>query len=226
MKHQKYFYFGIIAVLAVVVIFLIVGCTQNQPSVQNRPTTLIFQLKSDYSGNYIGAINYYNNTDTYRSFGTFELFDYCYKTTKSTTKEDETTGEVYPGETTTQEICFSMNGNDPRSGVIKLSNNYYAVTVPNSESMIKRFAIFDKSIITKAISESDRLPGVPEEFPKGIKPGMGDSLEMSRNEFYAYVIDDNPLTQAYFCDEPKVNLNAVARDLANGEIPKTCKQII
>ena len=229
MKHQKYFYFGIIAILAVVAIFLIVGCTQNRTSVQNKPTTLIFQLKSNYLGNYLGAINYYNDSNTYRSFGTFELFDYCYMVSKSNDIYDDATGEkVHDEMDSEEEICFNTDSENQlkNGGVKKLSNNYYAVIVPNSEAMIKRFAIFNKSIITKAISETDRLSVVPATFPNGVKHGMGNSMEMYREEFYSYVIDKNPLIEAFFCDEPENNLNDVSRDLSNGEIPITCKQII
>ncbi len=67
---------------------------------------------------------------------------------------------------------------------------------------------------------------VPATFPNGIKPGMGDSIEMSQEEFYNYVIDDNPFIEAYSCDDKEEDLNVVARDLSNGEIPITCKQII
>ncbi len=243
MQNKNYLYIGIIAVLAVVIVFLIVGSNQQQQKVQMKPSTLIFKLKSDYSGNYLGAINYYSDTNTYRSFYTMELFDYCYMATIENwvCLLDENTGEEdchckgSPGVedkryclASEEEICFNMDSDKQlkNGGVKKLSNNYYAVIYPASEEMVKRFAVFDKSIITKAISESDRVSIVPATFPKGIKPGMGDSMEMSREEFYSYVIDENPLIEAYFCDEPEQNLNAVARDLSNGEIPITCKQII
>ncbi len=229
MKHQKYFYFGIIAVLAVVVIFLIVGCSQQkQPSVQARAEKLIFKLNNDYSQNYIGVINYYNDTDTYRSFFTYELFDYCYMISKSNDVYDDTTGEkVHDGMDSEEEICFNMNSDDlSKRGIKKLSNGYYVAMFVNPEASVKNIAIFDKSIITKAISESDRLSIVPATFPNGIKPGMGDSMEMSHDEFYNYVIDNSPLIEAYSCDDKEEDLNVVARDLFNGEIPITCKQII
>jgi len=228
MKHQKYLHIGIIAILAIVIVFLIISYTQ-QPFVSNKPTTLIFKLKSDYSDNYLGAINYYNDTNTYRSFGTFELFNYCYMISKSDDVYDDTTGEkVHDGMDSEEEVCFNMDFDDQlkKGGVKKLSNNYYAVIILKSEDIIKKFAIFDKSIITKAISESDRVSIVPSTFPKDIKPGMGDSLEMSQEEFYTYVIDENPLIEAYFCDDKEEDLNVVSRDLSNGEIPITCKEIV
>jgi len=227
MGKKVYLYLWIAAVLVIALTFLVTDFTKQHPT-RMKQTTLIFKLNSNYSGNYIGTINYYEDTNTYRSFGTFELFDYCYMVSKSNDVYDDLTGEkVYDGMDSEEEVCFDMNSDDQlkKGGIKRLSNNYYAVIVPDSEAMIKGFAIFDKSIITKAISESDRVSIVPVTFPNGIRPGMGDSIEMSREEFYNYVIEESPLIEAYFCDDEEKDLDAVVKQLSHGSIPATCQEI-
>lgn len=210
------------------VLGVLFGCTENV-NPQEKPTTLIFKLKADYSGNYLGPINSYLDTNSYRSTYTMELFDYCYMISENNEVYDNTTGEkVYDGKDNEREICYNMGSSDQfqKGGVKRLSNGYYAVIYPAVEDMVNRFAVFDKSIITKTIHESDRLQFVPENFPDNIKPGMGDSIEMSKDELYSYVIDSNPLLEAYFCKYPEENLNAVSISLSNKEIPVTCTKVV
>jgi len=234
MKQKNYIYIGLIIILVIILasVLLFIYNSNNYittPEAQLKPSTLIFKLKNDYSGDYLGPITHTKETGTYFSSYTMELFDYCYVMSRSNDVYDDTTGEkVHDGMDSEEEICFNMNSDNQlqQGGVKKLQDDYYAIKYPASEVMVKRFAIFDKSIITKTIRESDRLSIVPETFPNGIKPGMGDSIKMPEKEFYKYVIDENPLVEAYFCDEPEDNLDVVARDLSNGEIPNTCKQII
>ena len=234
MQRKHYFYIGIIIllVIALLSVLVIIYNSNNYittPEVQLKPSTLIFKLKSDYSGNYLGPITHNKGTNTYFSSYTMELFDYCYMTSKSNDVYDDITGEkVHDGMDSEEEICFNMDSDKQlqQGGVKKLQEDYYAIKYPASEVMVKRFAVLDKSIITKTIRESDRLSVVPATFPNGIKPGMGDSMKIPREEFYDYIIDENPLIEAYFCDEPENNLNVVAIDLSNGEIPNTCNQIV
>ena len=219
---------ALIILICILSLAFLFGCTE-QPSSKTAPSILIFKLKSDYSENYLGPITYNEDSNTYDSAYTMDLFDHCYMASENNEIYDDITGEkVYDGKDNEKEVCFNMDSDEQLSkgGVKKLSNNYYAVIYPSVEDMVKRFAIFDKSIITKARSESDRVSIVPANFPTGIKPGMGNSLNLPKEEFYTYVLEEDPLNEAYFCNEPEVNLNAVATSLSIGEIPKTCKQII
>jgi len=63
-------------------------------------------------------------------------------------------------------------------------------------------------------------------FPDRMEPGWGDSVEMKREEFYTYVIDESPLEEAYFCDVPESDLESIARDLANGAVPILCENVL
>ncbi len=226
MARKNYIYFAILVILAIVIISLIVGTPQQERDIRERSTTLIFSLREDYSGNYLGPITYYNETDSYVSSYTMALFDYCETeiTENWVCKEDEETGEeeCYCKYDKTlskelcrdseEEICFDMDSDKilDQGGVKKLPNNYYAVIYPSVEEMVERFAVLDKSIDAK--SEGMRTPG--------------DSIPMSYEEFDNYVLDENPLSEAYFCDEPQGNLDSVAKDLSQGKIPVTCKEII
>ena len=212
----------------IVALALLIGCTDSI-NPKEKPTTLIFKLNGDYSSNYLGPVNYYADTNTYRSVYTLELFDYCYMVSENNEVYDDITGEkVFDGVDNEKEVCFKMSSPEQlkNGGVKKLSNEYYAVIYPAVDNMVEKFVVLDKSIITQTIHESERLSFVPENFPNNIKPGMGDSIDMSREEFYSYVLEENPLLEAYFCNEPEENLNAVSISLYNGETPKTCTKII
>jgi hypothetical protein len=191
MKNQKYYYVGLM-VLFVLIVFSIIFFNKPQ-SATERSTTLIFKLSDNYEENYLGPISYDEETDTYKSSYTIFLVS---KDTELTLKDLEV------------------------GGVKRLQNNYYATVYVNSENMIQRFAVFDKSIDKE--SEGMRTPG--------------DSIPLPKEEFYAYVIDENPLIEAYFCDQddglylyPERNLDnlkAIVDALDNGEITKGCRKII
>lgn len=205
---QKYLLILAVVIVAVIGgVFLIVS---QQNGVQNRPTTLIFKLNSDYSGNYIGPINYYNDTNTYIAFGIYPLFDYCFNYTqpKQCFTDERTGEETCYGEPITKEYCRNLSRGDLKEGPKRLTNGYFAAIVPNSEGMIKRYAIFDKSIL-----DIKDYVGLPE------------SIEMDRDKFYSYVMEDHPLIEAYFCDIPQGELMQISSELANGEIDNRCKKI-
>lgn len=250
---------NVIAMISIIfIIILIIGCKQTGKITgpQQRPIPLFFKLDKDYTGNYLGKISC-DDRNACRSVESFELFDYCFD---QIIPHWSCTADV----TTGKEDCYcdlptNENKENCKPDIVercteglKLHNGYFVIETPYSESMIKNFAIFDKSIITKTIYEDVRLPSVPEDFPNGIQPGMGESMEMPKDELYKYVISEHPLKEAYFCipkppEEvpcPKPGPNAevetwpkqcfkpilvdwdkIALDLSQGRIPEECKKI-